>query len=242
MNSNTIMENVIETSQQNVAKVAGFMFLFAFIVPTLNWAFVLSKFIVPGNFIATGNNIMVNDLLFRIGISIELIMSIGLVVLGVTLYIILKSVNKSLALLALSWKLIEAGIVAIITFGSFIVLQTLTGDTFMKVFTVEQLQASAGFLLNKHTALYSIPMVFLGLDMMLFSYLFLKSKFIPGILASFGILSFALILVLSIMYIVVPQYAAIPINQIIFWFPSGIFEIIIGIWLLSKGLKIQSQI
>jgi hypothetical protein len=242
MNSNKMTNRAVDTSLHKVVKVAGFMFLFAFIVPTLNWAFVLSKFIVPGNFIATGNNIMLNDLLFRIGISIELIMSIGLVVLGVTLYIILKSVNKNLALLALSWKLIEASIVAIITFGSFIVLQTLTGDTFMKVFTVEQLQASAGFLLNKHTALYSIPMVFLGLDMMLFSYLFLKSKFIPGILASFGILSFALILVLSIMYIVVPQYAAMPINQIIFWFPSGIFEIIIGIWLLSKGLKIQSQI
>lgn len=242
MNSNIITNNVFKESQHNVAKIAGFMFLFAFIVPTLNWALVLSKFIVPGNFITTGNNIMTNDFLFRIGLSIELIMSIGLVVLGVTLYIILKSVNKNLALLALSWKLIEASIVAIITLGSFIALQTLTGDVLMKVFTTEQLQASAGFILNKHTVLYSIPMVFLGLDMMLFSYLFLKSKYIPRILASFGILSFALILILSMMYILVPKYAAMPINQIIFWFPSGIFEIIIGTWLLSKGLKFQSQI
>ena len=242
MNSNTKSINVIETSQQYVAKVAGFMFLFAFIVPTLNWALILSKFIIPGNFIATGNNVMANYFLFRISISIELIMSIGLVVLGVTLYIILKSINKNRALLALSLKLIEASIVAIITLGSFIALQTLTGDVLMKAFTTEQLQASTGFILNKHTILYSIPMVFLGLDMMLFSYLFLKSKYIPRILAIFGILSFALILILSIMYILVPKYAAMPINQIIFWFPSGIFEIIIGIWLLSKGLKFQSQI
>ena len=30
--------------------------------------------------------------------------------------------------------------------------------------------------------------------------------------------------------------------QIIFWFPSGLFEIIIGIWLLVKGLNIQQTI
>ena len=69
-------------SNRNAARVAGFMLLFAFIVPTLNWAFVLSKFIVADNVMATAQNIMANDLLFRVGITIELIMSIGLIVLA----------------------------------------------------------------------------------------------------------------------------------------------------------------
>ena len=49
-------------SNSKVARVAGFMFLFAFIVPTLNWAFVLSKFIVAEDIMATAKNIMANDL------------------------------------------------------------------------------------------------------------------------------------------------------------------------------------
>ncbi len=235
MNSNKI----INASQHKAVKVAGFMFLFAFIVPTLNWAFVLSKLIVAENVMATAKNIMANELLFRIGITIELIMSVGLVVLATALYIILKPVNKSLALLALSLKLVEAAIVVAIVLVSFIALQILTGQAYLTAFTPEQLQAPVGFLLNRHTAMYSIPMVFLGLDMMVFSYLFFKSEYIPRKLAGFGILSFALIFIHALMFILAPKYATMPINQVIFWAPSGLFEVTIGIWLLFKGINVQ---
>ncbi|NPE30133.1 DUF4386 domain-containing protein [Methanococcoides sp. SA1] len=234
------MTNIItDTSQRKAVRVAGFMFLFSLMVPFLNWTFVLSKFIVAENVIATANNIVANQLLFRIGITIELIMSAGLIVLALALYIILKPVNKNLALLALLWKLVEATIAGAIVLVSFVALQFLNGDAYVAVFTPEQLQVPVGFLLNEHTALYSIPMVFLGMDMMVFSYLFFKSKYIPRVLASFGILSFALIFIHALMYILAPEYATMPINQVIFWAPSGLFEIIIGIWLLFKGINVQ---
>jgi hypothetical protein len=239
MNSIIRTVEIPDISQRKVVKTAGFMFLFAFIVPTLNWAFVLSKFIVPENVMATAKNIIANELLFRIGITIELIMSGGLIVLGIALYILLKQVNRNLSLLALSLKLVEATISANIVLVSFIVLQFVNGETYSTGFTAEQLQAPVGFLLNAHTDLYSIPMLFLGLDMMIFSYLFFNSKYIPRILSGFGILSFALIFIHALIYIVAPEYAAMPINQIIFWTPSGIFEIIIGIWLLFKSGKVS---
>jgi len=239
MNSNKSTISVVEASQHKAARVAGFMFLFGFIVPTLSWAFVLSKFNVAENVIATANNIMADQLLFRIGITVELIMSVGLIVLALALYRILKPVNKNFALLALLLKSVEATTVAAIVLISFISLQVLDGEAYLTAFTPEQLKAPAGFLLNKHTAIYSIPMVFLGLDMMVFSYLFFKSKYIPGILAGFGILSFALIFIHALMYILAPEYAALLINQVIFYAPSGLFEIVIGVWLLLKGLKVQ---
>jgi hypothetical protein len=60
-------------------------------------------------------------------------------------------------------------------------------------------------------------------------------------LADFGILSFALIFIHALMYIIAPKYAMMPISQLIFYAPSGLFEIIIGIWLLSKGIKISKD-
>jgi hypothetical protein len=230
---------IADTSQHKAARVAGFMFLFSLIVPSLNWAFVLSKLIVAENAIATANNIMANELLFRIGNTIELIMSVGLIVLALALYIILKPVNKNLALFALLLKLAEAILVASIVLVSFIALQVLNSKAYLEVLTPEQLRIPVGFFLNVHTTLYSVPMVFLGLDMILFSYLFFKSKYIPRILAVFGILSFALILIHALMYILAPRYAAMMINQIIFYAPSGLFEIIIGVWLLIKGVNVQ---
>lgn len=226
------------TSHYKMVKIAGFMFLFAFIVPTLNWTLLLSKFNVPNDALTTGKNIVANELLFRIGISIELIMSIGLVVLGVALYSILKSVDKNLALLALALKLLEAAIAVVITLGSIIALLAISETHFyLVILNRESLLAFAGFILHMHTSLYALPMLFLGLDMMLFCYLFFKSRYIPPLLAGFGILSFALIFIHAIMYLISPQYAAMPINQIIFWAPSGIFEIIVGLWLLVKGVN-----
>jgi hypothetical protein len=237
MSKNKKISNIIDRSKRNAVKVAGFMFLFVFIVPTLNWVFALSKLIVVGDVISTAKNIMANELLFRIGITIELLMSVGLIVLATALYILLKSVNKNIALLALFLKLVEAAIAVGIVLVSFIALQILNGEAYQTTFTPEQLQAPVGFLLNKHTAIYSIPMVFLGKDMILFSYLFFKSKYIPRILAGFGIISFAFILIHAFMFILAPKYATMPINQIIFYTPSGLFELIIGVWLLTKGIK-----
>jgi len=217
------------------------MFLFSLIVPLLNWTFVLSKLIVAENVIATANNIMANELLFRIGITIELIMSVGLIVLALALYIILKPVNKNLALLALLWKLAEAIIVAVIVLVSFIALQILNGEAYLTAFTLEQLQTPVGFLLNEHTVLYSIPMVFLGLNFMLFFYLFFKSKYIPRILAGFGILSYALIFIHALMYIIAPEYATMLIMEIIFYTPSCFLELIVGFWLLFKGINDQRR-
>ncbi len=241
MGSNAMNIRIIDTSQRKAAKVAGFMFLFSFIVPTLNWAFVLSKFIVAENVISTAKNIMANELLFRIGITIEMIMSVGLIVLALALYIILKPVNRNLALLGLLWKLAEAIVVAVIVLVSFVALQILNSGAYLTVFTPEQLEAPVGLILNVHTVLYSISMVFLGLDLMVFFYLFYKSEYIPRILAGFGILSFALILIHAMGNILVPEYAAMLVIEIICYTPSCIVEIVVGIWLLSKGLNIQHQ-
>jgi hypothetical protein len=232
-------KQLMDTSQRKALKIAGFMFLFAFIIPTLNWALVLSRFNVAGDALATARNIMANTFLFRLGVSVELLLSVGLVVLGLALYVMLKSINKQLALLALVLKLVEATIMAVTVLLPFIALGFAQADAASTAVTQEQLQMPLGLIFNAHTAITAVPMVFLGLDMMLFCYLLLKSKFIPRLLAAFGILSFALILVQSLLFILAPEYATMPINQMLFWAPSGLFEIVIGLWLLIKGINLR---
>lgn len=223
------MKNRLMTpSQRKAARLAGFMFLLAFIVPTLNWAFVLSRFSDADNALNTANNIMANVFIFRMGLTIELFMSVSLLILGWALYRLLKPIHDSLALLALLLKSVEATLMAVTVLIPFIALQA---------YSSEQLQSPIGLIFNSHSAITSIPMVFLGMDMMLFSYLLLKSGYVPRLLAGFGILSFALIFIHALMYMLAPDYASMPINQIIFWTPSGLFEIIIGSWLLYNYLK-----
>ncbi len=230
-----------DASLSRIARIAGLLFLFSLIVPSLNWIFVLSKFIVAENAIDTAHNILANEFLFRIGIINDLITPVVAVLLALALYIILKSVNKNLALLALLLKLTEAILWAVIALGNFIVLLILNGQASLTVFEPEQLQALVGLFLNARMSVSAIPMVFLGLNLMVFSYLLYKSKYVPRILAGFGILSYALIFIYALITILSPNYATIMIIQIICWIPSILFEIIIGLWLLIKGVKIPKS-
>lgn len=222
---------------QTAAKIAGFMFLFSLLVPALNFAFVLSPFVVADDPIGTARNIQANQALFRVGLTIELIMSVGLVVLAVALYRIFKPISAGLALLALLWKVAEVVLAAAIVLISFVALQVANGTVEQTAFSPEQLLAPIGILLNAHTVLYSVPMVFLGLDLMLFFYLFYRSNYIPRVMAGFGVLSYALIFIHALGIIVLPDVATMPIVQAVAYLPSCLAELVVGIWLLVKGLN-----
>jgi hypothetical protein len=230
---------IADTSQRKAARVAGFMFLCSLIVPLLNWIFVLSKFIAAENVINTAHNILANEFLFRIGIINDLITSAVVLALALALYIILKSINKNLALLALFLKLTEAILLAVTALGNFVGLLILKGQASLTVFEPEQIQALVGLFINVRISLSAIPMVFLGLNLVVFLYLLFKSKYVPRILACFGILSYALIFIYALITILSPNYASIMIIQIICWAPSCCFELIIGLWLLFKGINLQ---
>jgi hypothetical protein len=193
------------------------------------------KLIVEGNDAATFNNFMANELLFRITTAWELSMYASVVILSVALYAILKTVNKNLALFALCCRLIEAIMGFLIVVSSLVLLQLLNGEKYSAVFEAEQLIAIFGLNLDVQSAARSILIVFIGLGTIVFCYLFFKSKYIPRILAVFGIFSFLLML-----YPLVAILFPIPVElQIVFHLPGTLFEVIIGLWLLIKGVNVE---
>lgn len=215
------------------------MFLLILLVPLFNWIFVLSKFISPENVINTAHNIMTNEFLFRMSIINELITSIFIVILAVALYVILKPINKNIALFAFSLKLIEAILWVFLALSHFIALLIMNGQASLKVFQPEQMQALIGLFINLYISLTAIPGVFSGLNLLIFSYLLFKSKYVPNILAAFGILSYTLTFIYDLLTILLPNYSTIIIIQIIFCAPICFFQITIGIWLILKGVKVQ---
>ena len=182
---------------------------------------------------------MADELLFRIGIFNELIISALAVVFGLTLYIILKSVNKHLALLALFFKLTEAILLAVVALGHFIALLILNGRASLTVFEPEQIQALVGLFINLYFYIGAIGLVFHGLNSMVFLYLLFKSKYVPGKLAGFGILSYVLVFIYALIIILAPDYATILIIQTICLAPSILLELILGSWLLIKGMNVH---
>lgn len=89
---------------------------------------------------------MANELLFRVGIASEILMYVLVILLSFALYVLLKPVNRNLALLALLWRLAEAitGVATTVLSG-LIPLLLLNSEA---VFKTEQLQALVGLFLG----------------------------------------------------------------------------------------------
>ncbi len=185
----------------------------------------------------TATNIVADELLFRTGIAAILIMYAGVLVLSWALYVVLKPVNKNLALLALLMRSGEAVLGGATVLISFFVLQILKSNSYTTAFNPEQLQALAGIFLNVRTAGLDIVLLFVGVGGTVFLYLFLKSKYIPGILAAWGILTYISMIILSLVSILFPNHPEI--IEIVPYSLGGTFELVIGFWLLFKGVNLQ---
>ena len=217
------------------ARVAGLAYLLTMALGLFSVNFVYSNLIVSGNNAETVDNIMKNPLLFRLGIASEIMMFVLVVLLSLALYVILKTVNKNLALLALFWRLAEAIIGGGVTVLSGLVPLLLLNS--QAEFETEHLQALVGLFLGVRPAGLDVVLIFIGMGGTVFCYLFFTSRYVPRILAAWGILTYLTMLIISFASILIPNLPET--MKMAFYAPGGLFEIIFGFWLLFKGVNLQ---
>jgi len=201
----------------------------------LSMVLVESRLVVPGDDAATFNNIMANELLFRIGVAQGLIMYPSVVILSLALYAILRTANRNLALLALLCRLGEAILGGLSVLGSLVALLLLNGEDYSAAFETEQLQALVGLFLDVGSAALPIVFVFLSLGSIVFCYLFFQTRYVPRVLAALGVFSYLLSLIWSFVSILLPDHASL----MVFGAPAILFEVVFGFWLMIKGANIQ---
>jgi len=123
----------IDRSQIGYARFAGFMYLFVLV--TEMWGSkTISGFEVPGNFAETVHRIMGSELLYRIGLSSQLLGSLCIVFLAMGLYVAVKPIDNNLALLALLFELVEAALGGAMLIFRSVVLKLYTGVDSMSAF------------------------------------------------------------------------------------------------------------
>jgi len=228
-----------DKSQIRWARLAGFMYLFVDIAYAAGLV-IARHFEVPGNFAETARGIVASETLYRIAVSSQLVASICTVFLAFGLYVAVKPIGKSLALLALLFRLVEATIFGLNVLFSFVVLESFIASDYLKAFGGNQ----PTVFLNLRSAFYSdsftIAGIFFSFGSILFFYLFLKSTYIPKVLSAFGLFSSALVTVISFTELILPRNAAL--LQVGWgWVPLALAEILVGLWLLFKGVNLEPR-
>ena len=217
------------------ARVAGLTYIIVILLGIFSVSFIESNLIVPDNTAATYNNISGNETLFRISLICETLMYLLVILLSLSLYVVLKTVDKNLALLALLWRVAEAIIGAgIVVISGLIPLSLIKSET---LFSTEQAHSLLKLFLDIRISGLDIVLMFVGVGGTIFCYLFYKSNYVPRFLAGWGIFTYLSMLLLSIIGLL---SADLPETyKLIFYVPGGLFELIFGFWLLFKGVNIK---
>ena len=228
-------ELIADQSPRKTARMAGLFYLI-FILTTVLATSIRDQFIVSGDAAATANNIISSQGLFRVGFVTELVSATFFVLAAWALYVLLKPVNKNLALLLLVLNLGGVAVECLNALNLFAALQFLSGANYLNVFQTGQLQAMAMSSLDLYTNGFLLTQIFFSVWLLPLGYLVYKSRFLPRWLGLLLILDFFGNMSWFLQVFLLPDYKIIayPGNAI-----SFIAEISLTAWLLIMAVKEQ---
>ena len=227
-----------ETSPQVYARIGGLAYLIIIVAGVLGELFIRGKLVVPGNALATTQNISASPLLWRIGIFGDLVMHVFDLVVGLVYYTIFKRVNKSLALLSLMFGLIQTAVLVANKMNLLIPLFLLEDPHYLKAFNLEQLQALSFLSINAHEYGFGIGLIFFGFECLIDGYLIFKSEFLPRILGIMIFIAGLCYLANSFLLIFNPKLEGLLFPMIL---GPLVFigEFSMCLWLLIKGVNVK---
>src|SRR5437773_9795880 len=133
------------------ARIAGAIYLSMVITGPFSLIYVPSKLIVRGNAVATADNILAHETMFRLAILADLIGSVIFICLAIALYKLLSGVSKTWAGLMVAFVLVSAAVGFLNTLNDIAALTLFLGADFLSVFDYPQRDALGMLFICLHT-------------------------------------------------------------------------------------------
>lgn len=214
------------------ARAAGFAMLLSVIFGVIGELYIPGRILVAGNAAATAANIVNHPTLFRLGFAAYMVEGICDIALCVFFYVLLKPVNRNLALLSAFF-----GIAAMVTFAlaesayfaSSIIVRESSG---MAAFTTDQRNALALLSLRVSAMIAGLFLAMYGIATMLRGYLIMRSGYFPKVFGVLFIIGGAGFFLRTWTYILAPRYGS---NLMLL--PMAAAGVPFMLWLLIRGVK-----
>jgi hypothetical protein len=221
------------SSVQSYARAAGFMFLISFVAGAFGEFYVPTKLIVAGNAAATVTNILDHKILFRLGFTGYLLEAVCDVGLALVLYVLLKPVDRNLALLSAFFGLVSTALFAVCEMFFFCALFLVKNPVFAQSFTKGQLDALFYFLVRVYAAGAGLFMVFYGSASLIRGYLIYRSGYLPRFIGVLSALVGVVFVVKNFTLVLAPAY-----SSDLLLIPAPITVLVLSVWFLSKGVDV----
>ncbi|HSK45260.1 MAG TPA: DUF4386 domain-containing protein [Candidatus Binatia bacterium] len=236
MNTDAMQQRNTATSPQVYARIGGVLYLIIIVIGFCGEFFVRDKLEVSGDVSATANNILASESLWRISIAGDLILLVCAVALTLILYLLLKPVNKNLALLAVFFNIVEFPIEAVSKLYLLGALFLSGSADYLKAFEPRQLHALVKISVKLHDYGFGIDLIFFGCACLVYGYLLFRSGYFPRTLGVLMAIAGLRYLTNSFTLILAPTYSGriFPILVL-----ALIGELSLCLWLIVKGVNVQ---
>ena len=220
--------SAIPNPNKSIVRVTGILYLIM-IVCGMGAQIIRSNLIVAGDVMTTISNISASESLFRVAFVSDLIMATCYLLFAWTLYVLLKPVNKNVALLFVLLTTASVAMLCLNMLNQFAALLLLNSAVYLTAFGTDQLHALVMFFLDLHYYGYYIAQISFGLWLLPLGYLVIKSGFLPRILGILMIIATLGHLAGFFTAFFLPVYESIVDMVAILEVPFGLYLLLIGV-------------
>ena len=214
------------------AKIAGFMFLFYIATGIAGMVLfnLASRGEGPAERLAS---IVAHAPYMRLSIVLTMLTIFNALILAVTLYSLTRDEDPDLALLALTCRVAEGVINAILAIALLALLSVAMGVAPGAAPDAAATNALGALLLKYQGWSTTVGATVFAVGSMLYSFLFLRARSIPVSLAWLGVLA-------SVLLVVTLPLAGFQLVEGLMaelvWLPMLVFEVALALWLIIKGV------
>jgi hypothetical protein len=220
------------------ARTGGLLYLAIIAIGLFGEAFVRSGLVVSGDATATAHNILSSELLWRLGVAAELVLLVCAVGLALVEYVLLRPVNRRLALLALLLGMLSIAIEAMSALNLATTLFPLASVAYLQAFTPAQLNAMAYLSIKSFESGFGVSLIFFGVECLFTGYLIYRSGYFPKLIGVLMQIAGLCYLANSFALILSPALAGWLFPGVLL--PSLVAEVSFCLWLLFKGVDVPA--
>jgi len=218
---------------QTYARFAGILMVVTMIFGSLG------EWIIPGRFSSpdpatTAQRIMASETLYRFGFAAYLIEAICDIGLALLFYLLLRAVSRPLALASAFFGLVSTAVYAVAEIFYIAPLAMLSGASYMKAFTPDQVNALVALSLRLSARVGMSFVVLYGIATFLRGYLIARSGYLPRIIGVLLMIGGAGFIAKSFTLVMIPRY-----SSNLFLAPMFFAGLPLMIWLLVKGVDVE---
>ena len=214
---------------QRYAKTAGVLLLLTIVAGFFGELYVPSQ-LVSHDAATTAANLTAHESLFRLGFAAYLVEACCDIALALSFYVLLKPVNKNLALLSAFFGVVSTATFALTQLVYFAALP-LTRN--LQTFTPDQVASVTQLCMKLYGLGSGVFMVFYGIATLLRGYLIYRSKYLPRAIGALFALAGVAFIVKSFTLVLAPSYASDFLLA-----PTFVATVALTGWLLVKGVDV----